>query len=91
MDLNQLYFEHQSREMKATAATSPEIRHAHKKLASLIAGEIGQIQHALGAAAAASWTAHESRNAVNDESARPVRVPVRPRLQDEVSADLVSS
>jgi hypothetical protein len=91
MDLNQLYFEHQSRKMKATASTSQEIRDAHEKVASLIAGKIGQMQHAMGAAAAASWTAHASRNAFNDEPARPTLLPVQPRLQDEVSPDLVSS
>lgn len=91
MDLNQLYFEHQSREMQATAAASPEIQAAHRKVASLIAGEIGQLQQAMGAAAAASWTATASRNAINDEPARPAYLATATRSTDAVCLDPAAS
>ena len=57
MDLNQLYFDHQILLMRAKQTLSAEARHAHEAGASLIAGRIGCIQRALGAASAPAWEA----------------------------------
>ena len=57
MDLNQLYFDHQLLLMKAKRALSCEVRRAHETGASRVAGRIGRMQHALGAACAPAWEA----------------------------------
>ena len=57
MDLNQLYSDHQLLLMKARRTLSAEARRAHEAGASLIAGRIGGMQRALGAAGAAAWEA----------------------------------
>ena len=57
MDLNQLYSDHQLLLMKAGRTLSAEARRAHEAGASLIAGRIGGVQRALGAAGAAAWEA----------------------------------
>ncbi len=57
MDLNQLYFDHQLLLMKAKRTLSTEARVAHEACASLIAGRIGCMQRALGAAGALAWEA----------------------------------
>jgi len=51
VDLNQLYFDHQQLLMEASQATSVGARHEHEIGASQIAGRIGCIQSAMGAAA----------------------------------------
>jgi hypothetical protein len=63
LDLNQLYFEHQSQRMKADAATSPECRVVHDRRALEVAERITRVQLGLGAAAAASWTARAAEAA----------------------------
>ncbi len=55
MDLNQLYADHQLLLMRARQALSSEARRGHEIGASLVAGRIGCIQRALGAAGAAVW------------------------------------
>lgn len=68
MDLNQLYFEHQLLLMRATCGAQHE---KHEVAASLIAGRIGCMQRALGAAAAPVW---EGLAVVNSHSlAAPTR------------------
>ena len=57
MDLTQLYFDHQLLQMKARRALSHDVRRAHESGASLIAGRIGCMQRALGAAGAPGWEA----------------------------------
>lgn len=57
MDLNQLYFDHQMLLIRAHRAASRDARHEHEIDASQIAGRIGCMQRALGAAAAPSWEA----------------------------------
>ena len=57
MDLNQLYFDHQLLLMKARQALSTEVRHAHELGAALVAGRIGGMQRAIGAACAPAWEA----------------------------------
>jgi hypothetical protein len=71
MDLNQLYFEHQSQMMKAGSASLAEVRELHERNADILADRIGQMQHVMGAAAAASWTAIALRNASNDAVVLP--------------------
>lgn len=75
MDLNQLYFEHQTQHMKAERAISPELRQAHRLAASQIAGRIGHMQHLMGAAAAAGWTALAARRAVAEKASRQPPMP----------------
>jgi hypothetical protein len=55
--LNQLYFDHQLLLMKARQTLSTDLRRAHELGASLVAGRIGCIQRALGAACAPAWEA----------------------------------
>ncbi len=55
MDLNQLYFDHQVLLIKAARADTRGTRHEHEVSASHVAGRIGCMQRALGAAAARSW------------------------------------
>jgi hypothetical protein len=55
VDLNQLYSDHQALLMRAERAPSEGFRHVHQLAASHIAGRIGCMQRALGAAAAPSW------------------------------------
>ena len=55
MDLNQLYFDHQVLLMKAARADTCAARHKHEVRASHVAGRIGCMQRALGAAAAPIW------------------------------------
>lgn len=57
MDLNQLYFDHQLLLIKALRAPSGGAQHEHEVSASHIAGRIGCMQRALGAAAAPTWEA----------------------------------
>jgi len=57
VDLNQLYFDHQILLMKAYRAPSPSGRHGFEAAASCVAGRIGSLQGALGAAAAPAWRA----------------------------------
>lgn len=57
MDLNQLYFDHQLLLIRAERATSPSSRINHEIGASHVAGRIGCMQRALGAAAAPIWEA----------------------------------
>jgi hypothetical protein len=57
VDLNQLYFDHQLLLMKASQATSVGARHEHEIDASHVAGRIGRMQRAIGAAAAPIWEA----------------------------------
>lgn len=57
MDLNQLYFDHQLLLMKASQATSAGVRQEHEIDASHVAGRIGCMQRAIGAAAAPIWEA----------------------------------
>lgn len=68
MDLNQLYFEHQSSQMLADGGASDETRGAHGRHAIKVAGCISDIQIGLGAAAAASWTAHAARAAASGKA-----------------------
>jgi hypothetical protein len=55
--LNQLYFDHQLLLMKARRTLSAEARRTHEACASLIAGQIGGMQRALGATGAPAWEA----------------------------------
>lgn len=71
MDLNQLYFDHQRLLMKAGQAGSREVRRTHELGASLIAGRIGCIQRALGAACAPAWEAIAGHS--HDSLAGPTR------------------
>ena len=57
MDLNQLYFDHQLLLIRAERAVSLGARREHEVGASRIAGQIGCMQRALGAAAAPNWEA----------------------------------
>ena len=57
MDLNQKYAEHQLAVMLAAAATSPVSRKRHLEEAADIAGQIGDFQSRLGAAASCAWSA----------------------------------
>lgn len=57
VDLNQLYYDHQLLLMEASQATSAGARHEHETGASHVAGRIGCIQRAIGAAAAPIWEA----------------------------------
>ena len=61
MDLNQLYFDHQVLLMRAGRTLSAEARRALETGASLIAGRIGCMQRALGAAGAPGWEAIAAR------------------------------
>lgn len=55
MDFNRLYSDHQVMLMHADRAPSDALRHVHEVAATHIAGRIGCMQRALGAAAAPSW------------------------------------
>ena len=55
MDLNQLYADHQLLLIKTGQAPSSEARRRHEIGASLVAGRIGCIQRAVGAAGAPAW------------------------------------
>ena len=55
MDFNQLYSDHQALLMKAARAPTLSRRRALEVSASHIAGRIGCMQRALGAAAAPIW------------------------------------
>lgn len=55
MDFNQLYSDHQHLLMRAQRASSPALRDAHELAASHLAGRIGCLQRAVGAAAAPAW------------------------------------
>lgn len=57
MDLNQLYFDHQLLLIRASRAVSCGAREEHEVTASHVAGRIGCMQRALGAAAAPIWEA----------------------------------
>lgn len=50
MDLNYLLKRHQISLMRASAATSPEARHAHSGLARGYAARIADLRHGLGLA-----------------------------------------
>lgn len=69
MDLNRLYLEHQSLQMKADAADSFAARTSHTEHAAELAGRIARIQVKLGAAAAASWTALAAKTAATERPA----------------------
>ena len=55
MDLNQLYTEHQALLMKADRAANDDGRLVFEVAASHVAGRIGCMQRALGAAGARGW------------------------------------
>ena len=55
MDFNRLYSDHQSLLIEAARAPTGGLRHAHELAASHIAGRIGCMQRALGAAGASAW------------------------------------
>ena len=57
MDLNRLYSDHQLLLMQADQAPTPALRHLQEVAATHIAGRIGCMQRALGAAAAPAWEA----------------------------------
>lgn len=84
MDLNQLYFDHQVLRMQADRATSSEARGLHDRGAALLAGRIGCMQQAVGAYAAASWTAiamNDPANPCFSPSASPARYPIPLRIE----------
>lgn len=55
MDLNRLYSDHQIQLFEATRAPSEPLRRLHAVAATQLAGRIGRVQRALGAAAAPTW------------------------------------
>jgi hypothetical protein len=55
VDLNRLYFDHQRLLIAAECATSEALRHEREVAATHIAGRIGCMQRAIGAAAAIAW------------------------------------
>jgi hypothetical protein len=55
VDLNQLYSEHQALLMKAARAPNDAGRRGLEVAASHVAGRIGCMQRAMGAAAARAW------------------------------------
>ncbi len=55
MDFNRLYSDHQILLMHADRASSGALRQVHEVAATHIAGRIGCMQRALGAAAAPTW------------------------------------
>jgi len=61
VDLNQLYSDHQLLLMRADRAASESGRRALEVTASHIAGRIGCMQRALGAAGARGWDALAAR------------------------------
>lgn len=71
MDLNQLYFDHQILRMRADRAPSPETMALHNRGAARVAGRIGCIQRAVGAHAAAHWSAIAASNPDNAGCPQP--------------------
>lgn len=57
MDLNRKYADHQHSIMLAAAADDPTSRSRHLDDAASIAGQIGDFQSRLGAAASCAWSA----------------------------------
>ena len=55
MDLNQLYSDHQVLLVRAAHSATSALRRQHAFGATLIAGRIGCMQRAMGAAAATQW------------------------------------
>lgn len=55
MDFNRLYSEHQRLLIEAGRAPDAAVRHEHEVAATHVAGRIGCMQRALGAAAASGW------------------------------------
>ena len=56
MDLNRKYSDHQKAVMRATEASNEMSRDGHLGDASDIAGQIGDYQRTLGAAASCAWS-----------------------------------
>jgi hypothetical protein len=80
MDLNKLYFDHQIAVMRADGAVSFAFGRDRRSDASLIAGRIGCVQRALGAAAAEGWETLAAARDPADLSKRPLsRGPLRSR------------
>ena len=71
MDLNQLYFDHQILLMRATAASSDQLRLLHRDNASKVARHIEGIHIASRATASRNWQAR------NDQSNRRAVLSLR--------------
>lgn len=56
MDLNRKYADHQRAVMRASSSSDENMRRAHLGDASDIAGQIGDYQRKLGAAASCAWS-----------------------------------
>lgn len=66
MDLNRKYADHQKAMMRASAASDRQSREEHLGDASAIAGQIGDYQRQLGAAASCAWSASRRGFAASD-------------------------
>ena len=80
MDLNQLYSDHQLLLMRMDRAPTRALRHLQEVAASHLAGRIGGLQRALGAAAAPSWESLAS--SAYDTPASPALPPRRGPIGD---------
>lgn len=75
MDLNKLYYDHQSARIRASAAISDGLREFWLADAARLAEQIARLQRSLGAAAANAWTASACEKSMKERGAARLVAP----------------